>query len=133
MNKGRLNYLYQLNLDPGEIIPNINGYCLIGFIEGDGTFYLESYNYPRFSIGQNAFSVASILSIKNFFSLLSYGSTNYNFTVETKNIKSKGTFTYKKNLTLFPYSIHTLICFFLLFFTLLFRIILFSNYKISRF
>lgn len=68
------NNPYQLQ--PGDVIPTINIYWLIGFIEGDGSFSLTKSGVT-FSIGQKYVNTFTLRAIELFLSNLpnSYGIT----------------------------------------------------------
>ena len=71
-------------LQPGYTLPAINIYWLIGFIEGDGSFFVN-FNAPIFSLGQKYVNMHVLKSIDLFVSRLP---NNYNKTIDSPNPKA---------------------------------------------
>lgn len=75
---------YPYKLQPGYILPAINIYWLIGFMEGDGSFCL-TFNSPKLSIGQKYVNMHVLKAIDLFVSSFP---NNYNKTIDSPKPKS---------------------------------------------
>lgn len=103
MNKGRISQL-SLKIPTGpesmDLIPSINPYWFLGFIEGEGSFGVSRMN-NQFRIGQEAFSLPVLLGIRN----LIYELPNL-FNITEDSPRPKGTLVYsdKENYAQLSYS-----------------------------
>jgi len=96
--KFKFNEPYKL--ETNIIIPEHNLHWIIGFIEGDGSFYLKNLK-PGFSINQKYISLLVLKAIEDFFMKLP---NNYKLTINSPNQFSNKSFNKKTKCIIFSWS-----------------------------
>lgn len=103
MNKGRVAQLslkIPTGLEPMDLIPSINPYWLLGFIEGEGSFSVSRFN-NQFLIGQEGFSLPVLLGIQNY---ISEFPNLFNLTKDSPKPNGRIAYSIKENYAQLTYS-----------------------------
>lgn len=114
MNRKRIHSFFLNGHNSNVIIPLINPYWLVGFVEGEGSFSISGLN-NIFSIGQEGYSMSMLIGIQQFINDLPQG-LNYNI---KNKVKPKGQIKYslKENYGQLSYTnLDVLYCYLITFF-----------------
>lgn len=103
LNKARVSQLalkYPVGSQPMDLLPTINPYWLLGFIEGEGSFSVSAFK-NQFKLGQEGFSLPVLLSIERYISDLP---KLFDYTTGSPKPKASIAYSEKENYAQLTYS-----------------------------